>query len=55
MVVPGGFEPPIRSDLELAVYKTAVLPLNYGTENLPVERDRRQGLSTSVKGRALEL
>ena len=29
MVLPRGFEPLPRSNLELTVYKTAVLPLNY--------------------------
>ena len=29
MVPPEGFEPPTCSNLELAVYKAAVLPLNY--------------------------
>lgn len=29
MVGPEGFEPSSRSYLELAVYKSAVLPLNY--------------------------
>ena len=34
MVPPLGFEPRSRSNLELAVYKAAVFPLNYRGEKL---------------------